>query len=241
MSPNSAKSRTVAVWDLPTRIFHWTLAVLILAAWVSYEFAEAIGDVTLKWHRVNGLLILILIVWRVLWGFAGSSTSRFTSFVAGPAAVLGYAKGLVSRTPHHYLGHNPLGALVILALLGVVSVIAAIGLFATDDNDLVGGPLYRLVTDGLSKWLTKQHEELFETILLPLIALHITANIIYGLIKKDPLIPAMITGRKPEAEYRDGLEAKLVSRPLLRAAVCLFASGIIVLGGILALGGSLKL
>ncbi len=105
----------------------------------------------------------------------------------------------------------------------------------------MGGPLYRLVSDDLSKWLTHQHEEIFEAVLLPLVALHIAANILYGLVKKEPLIPAMVKGSKPEAEYRDARQADIVTRPLLRAAVCLFASGISVLGSILALGGSLAL
>lgn len=231
----------VRAWDLPTRLFHWTLVLLILSAWVSYEFSEDLGDVTLVWHRANGLAILVLIVWRLLWGIAGSSTSRFASFVRAPAATLAYARSLVSGQAAHYLGHNPLGALMIVALLATVAAISVLGLFATDDNDLVGGPLYRLVGERGNVVATRTHDQLFHFVLLPLIAIHVTVNALYALVRNDPLIRAMITGRKPAASYADAPAADIVPHPLLRALACLVAAAVIVLGGILALGGRLTL
>lgn len=128
----------VPAWDLPTRAFHWTLLALIVWAWVSVSFAEALGDTTLVYHRANGLAILTLIVWRILWGFAGSSTSRFTGFVRGPITVASYAGALLRGRAPRYLGHNPMGGLMVLALLATVATIGSLGLFAVDDNDLVG-------------------------------------------------------------------------------------------------------
>lgn len=242
MSEHSDARVTVAAWDLPTRLFHWTLVLLIVSAWVSYEFAEDLGDVTLVWHRVNGLAALTLIVWRILWGIWGPPSARFASFVRGPAAVLAYAAGILSGSAARYLGHNPLGALMVVALLITVGVQAGFGLFATDDNDLVGGPLYRLVSEHGNERATAWHAFVFNFVLLPLAAVHVAVNLLYTFVKKEPLIPAMVTGRKPAARYADGKDAiPLGGRPLVRAFVCLIAAGVIVFGGILALGGRLAL
>lgn len=233
--------RSVRAWDLPTRLFHWTLLALILSAWVSFEFAEAIGDETLVWHRANGLAILTLIVWRLLWGVAGSSTARFSAFMRGPLAIATYAGALLKGRAPRYLGHNPLGALMIVALLATVAAIASFGLFATDDNDLVGGPLYRLVEESQNVRAARLHAFFFNFVLLPLVALHIAVNALYAVVKKEPLIRAMITGTKPAEAYADAPEAAIVTHPLARAAVLLILATALVLGGILALGGRLAL
>lgn len=235
------RTDSVRAWDLPTRAFHWTLLVLIVSAWTSYEFAERIGDETLIWHRANGLAILTLVVWRVLWGLVGSSTARFVSFVRKPSSAVHYAKGLLAGQGKRYLGHNPLGALMVLALLATLAIMASLGLFATDDNDLVGGPLYRLVGEAGNVRATRLHSFVFNFVLLPLAAVHIAAVLIYTLVKKEPLVQAMISGEKPAAPYADTPEATIVERPLLRAFVCLITAAAIVLGSILALGGSLVL
>lgn len=234
-------ARGVPAWDLPTRLFHWTLVLLIVSAWVSFEFAEDMGDETLVWHRANGLAILVLIVWRLLWGVWGSSTARFAGFVRGPAAVLAYVRGLLAGRAARYLGHNPLGALMVLALLATLAAQGGFGLFATDDNDLVGGPLYRLVDEAQNVRAARLHGFVFNFVLLPLVLLHIVVNTLYTLVKREPLIPAMLTGRKPAELYADAPEAAIATHPLLRALLCLIAAAVIVLGGILALGGRLAL
>ncbi|MCC7253089.1 cytochrome b/b6 domain-containing protein [Hyphomicrobium sp.] len=241
MSVTPHATPTVRAWDLPTRLFHWTLVLLIVSAWVSYEFAEDLGDDTLIWHRANGLAILTLIVWRLLWGIWGSSTARFSGFVRGPAAILAYARRLVGHGAARYLGHNPLGALMVLALLATLAIQGGFGLFATDDNDLVGGPLYRLVDEAQNVRAARMHGFVFNFVLVPLALLHITVNLLYTLVKKEPLIQAMLTGRKPAEPYADASEATIAAHPLLRALVCLVAAATIVLGGILALGGRLAL
>jgi len=235
----------VQVWDLPTRLFHWALAALVLSAWVSYEFAENLRDSTLVWHRANGLAVLILIVWRLLWGIWGPPTARFARFVRSPATILAYARALIGGRAARYLGHNPLGALMVLALLATVAVQAGFGLFATDDNDLVGGPLYRLVEEAQNVRAARLHGFVFNFVLLPLVALHIAANVLYAFGKKEPLIQAMVTGRKPAAPYADAADTASPSLTragsLVRALACLAAAAAIVLGGILALGGRLAL
>lgn len=236
ISPTHAR---VPVWDLPTRLFHWTLLLLLVWAWVSVNYAEALDDTLLVYHRANGLAILTLIVWRVLWGFTGSSTSRFTTFLRSPGSVARYAADLLRGRAARYLGHNPLGALMIVALLATVATIGTLGLFAVDDNDLVGGPLYRLVGESANISLTRRHDQVFHLVLLPLVILHITVNTLYTLVKREPLIQAMVTGRKPADTYADAPVANVQS--LARAGLCLVAAAAIVLGGILALGGSLKL
>ncbi len=236
---------SVCAWDVPTRLFHWTLAALILSAWVSYEFAEDLRDSALVWHRANGLAVLILIVWRLLWGIWGPPTARFRSFVRAPATVLAYARALVGGRAARYLGHNPLGALMVLALLAAVAVQAGFGLFATDDNDLVGGPLHRLVGEAQNVRAARLHGFVFHFVLLPLVALHVLANGLYTFGKKEPLIQAMVTGRKPAAPYADAAGAAPPSCGAVggygRALASLAAAAALVLGGILVLGGRLAL
>jgi cytochrome b len=138
-----------------------------------------------------------------------------------------------------YLGHNPLGAYMVLALLAAVAVQGSLGLFAVDDNDLTGGPLHRLVSEATNKWATRWHAWSFNYVIVTLAAVHIAANALYGIVKKEPLIRAMITGEKPAGAYEDAAEAAIVARPLARASVCLVIAAAIVAGTILALGGRL--
>lgn len=229
----------VAAWDLPTRIFHWLLALLVVSAWASYEFAEAIGDPRLVWHRWNGFAILNLVVWRLMWGLWGSSTSRFRNFVRGPGEIARYAGGLVRGTSPRYLGHNPAGALMVVALLAVTGASGVLGLFAVEENDLATGPLYGLVGEAMSQTLTRWHRLLFEPVLLVLISLHIAANVLYGVVKREPLIPAMISGRKPCESYADAPKAHIPPDALWRALLTLVAAKALVFGTIIAAGGKL--
>lgn len=229
----------VPAWDLPTRLFHWALVVLVASAWVSFQFSEEIGDTRLKWHRWNGLLLLTLIVWRLLWGMGGPPNVRFASFVRSPVAAAAYGRDLIRGIPRRFLGHNPIGAYMVLALLAVTGTIAGLGLFAVEENDLATGPLYRLAGNEIAKVATSWHRFLFEPVLLILITVHVAANVAYGVFKKEPLIPAMITGQRPAGIYEDSPADAVATRPLLRAVVCLAAAVALVFGGILALGGRL--
>lgn len=238
-SAEVAEATRVLAWDLPTRLFHWTLAALVLSAWVSFRYSENFSDHLLKWHRWNGLAVLTLLVWRVMWGFAGPPTARFASFVRGPGAAIGYGRDLLAGRPRRFLGHNPLGAFMVLALLAMLLAQSSLGLFTVEHNDLTAGPLYRLVSGATTKWASRWHHMVFDYILLPLIVLHILANVLYGLIKREPLIPAMITGRKPRADYEDAHAEARAGRPMVRALVLLALAAAIVLGGIRLLAGRL--
>lgn len=229
----------VRAWDVPTRAFHWLLVLLIIDAWASFRFAEAAGDSTMKWHRYNGYAVLVLLVWRILWGFVGSSTARWTHFVRWPWYALGYLFDLVRGRNRLFLGHNPLGSYMVLALLGAVALQATLGLMTVEHNDVTWGPLYKLVSEETYKSVTYYHTRLLNALILPLVAMHVVANVLYGVIKKDPLVPAMITGMKPARAYEDEAQARIVSRPGVRALVCLAIAALIVFGAIMALGGKI--
>lgn len=228
----------VRAWDLPTRVFHWLLVALVISAWVSFRYSENFGDHLLKWHRWNGLAILTLLVWRLLWGVAGPRHVRFAHFVRGGDPAIAYARDLFALRPPKYLGHNPLGALMVVALLAALIAQASLGLFTVEHNDLTAGPLYRLVSEATTKWASRWHDWLFHYLLLPLIAIHITANVLYGLVLKEPLIGAMITGRKPARVYVDG-DAAQSGGHVWRALALLLVSAILVLGTIRFLAGRL--
>ena len=231
------RGRSVAVWDLPTRLFHWGLVLTVLSTWPSFTYAERLGDPTLRWHRYNGYAILILITFRIIWGFVGSSTARWTSFVRWPWDAARYGIDLLRGANRKFLGHNPLGTYMVLALLVVVTGQAIIGLVVTEHNDTTWGPLYNLVSEDLGKRLRHWHVAGLYWMILPLAALHIVANSLYGLMKRDPLIRAMVTGHKPADDYEDADEAGLVRRPFSRAGVVLLLSAAIVFGAIMLLGG----
>jgi len=214
---------------------------LVVSAWVSFQYAEHLGDHRLRWHRANGVAIIVLLLWRVMWGFAGTSTSRFASFLYSPVAAARYAASLVGGRTRRFLGHNPLGAYVVFALLALASTQATLGLFTVEHNDIAAGPLYRFVTEEATKLASRWHRILFYYVLLPAVALHVTANVLYGLVKREPLIAAMVTGRKPNepAAFEDAQSADQPPRPLARAALLLTISAGLVLGPIFAVSGRL--
>jgi cytochrome b len=177
-----AGGTTGLVWDLPTRIFHWLLAALIAFSWWSAEYDHV------SWHILSGCAILTLLIFRLLWGVVGSSTARFAGFVRGPRAVASYVRGEWSG-----LGHSPLGALSVLALLGATAVQVGLGLVSEDEDGLYGGPLAGLVSIDVSEQAREIHEIWFY-VLLAVIALHVAAILYYRLRGRDLTLP-MITGR----------------------------------------------
>ncbi len=220
----------VKAWDLPTRLFHWLLALLILTAYVT---RKTMTD--LAWHKWTGYAILVLVVFRFLWGFAGSSTSRFSSFLYGPGAALRYGLDFLQRRPRPFLGHNPLGAVAIFLMLALVAAQGVLGLYAYDDHDSIdGGPLSGRVSEGLMATLTAWHIWLFYGLLYVVIA-HIAANVLYILWKGENLVGPMITGHKRAADFEDEPSAR--TAPLWRALVCLVFAAATVFGGIMLAGG----
>lgn len=169
------------MWDLPLRLFHWTLAGLIGFSWWSAENHH------MDWHIWSGFGVMTLLLFRLLWGFFGSSTARFSSFVRGPSAVRDYLGGKWQG-----IGHNPLGALSVIAMLVVIAAQVGLGLVAEDEDGLFAGPLASLVSFETSAAATEIHESLFNVI-LALIALHVAAILFYRL-RGQKLIMPMITG-----------------------------------------------
>ncbi len=174
----------VAVWDWPVRIVHWGLVVLIPWSWWTAE-----NDMLDK-HRASGLMILTLLLFRLIWGFAGSPTARFAGFVRAPAAVLAYLRG----APHNGFGHNPLGGWSVLAMFAALVGQVSLGLFAVDIDGLESGPLSRFVSFETGRAAAELHELLFNGI-LALVALHIAAILYYLIRRRTNLITPMLTGR----------------------------------------------
>jgi cytochrome b len=189
MSDKPETLQTVVVWDLPTRLFHWTLVALMIAQWWTAEESS-----TMDWHVWGGYAVLALVLFRLIWGFVGSETARFGDFIRGPGAALEYVRALLRGETPHYLGHNPLGAWSIVAMLVLLLAQAGTGLFANDDI-LIEGPLYAWVSKDTSDWLTSIHKLNFNLLLL-VIAVHLSAVLFYLLIKRENLIHPMLNGRK---------------------------------------------
>lgn len=228
----------VRVWDWPTRLFHWLLVTCFLSAWVSFEYAAELDDPTLKWHRWNGYAILVLLVFRFLWGFAGSSTARFGALPLAPASVLRYLRATATGRQRPFLGHNPLGSWMVLALLLGLLIQAGLGLFTLEHNEITAGPLQRLISFEATEVISEWHRAGFN-LLLALVCLHILANSLYQIVKRDPLVTAMLTGRKPARDYADALSARVPPKLALRAGLCLAAALLVVFGGITVAGGRL--
>jgi cytochrome b len=182
--PKRAPNR-IAVWDLPTRLFHWTLVALIAFSWWSAE------EEHFDWHIWSGLAIMSLLIFRLLWGLFGSSTARFVNFVRGPRGIVAYLKDMKGWRP---IGHSPLGALSVLAMLAALFVQVGLGLFSVDHDGLVEGPLAFLVGYDAAEEIAELHEDWFDVILI-LIGLHIVALLFYRLVLGKRLIGPMITGR----------------------------------------------
>jgi cytochrome b len=198
MSPSRLR-----VWDLPLRLFHWLLVLLIAALWLSAEYR------LMQWHRWFGYAATALLLFRILWGFAGSTTARFAAFVRGPRAVAAYLRGAAAAP-----GHNPLGGWSVLAMLIALLAQAGLGLFAVDVDGIESGPLARWVSFDAGRLAAEAHELLFNG-LLALLALHLGAVAFYRFIRHDDLVGAMIRGHRAWS----GPVPKLHFAPLSRALV----------------------
>jgi len=220
------------VWDLPVRLFHWSLVIVVTLLWISGEFGgldisgeiPVVGFVYLSnmdIHALLGQAVLVLVLFRILWGLVGSSTAKFSSFLSGPSRVFAeLCSFLRGKTPQS-LGHNALGGLMVVALLAVLAFQAVSGLFSADDF-FFSGPLASLVSSDTSDRLTGLHKQSF-SLLQVLIVLHIAA-IFYYLVRGHNLVGPMLSGRKKMvAENRE-----VAIAPWWRAMICFLVS----LGGV---------
>lgn len=187
----NTRSTSVRVWDLPTRVFHWALAASLVGSVVTAQ----IGGNAMVWHFRLGYLALGLLAFRFVWGLAGGRWSRFSSFLYSPAALLRYLRGQPRSGDRFEVGHNPLGALSVFALLGVLALQVGTGLFADDEIANVG-PLNRYISGETAGLLTGWHKDYGAPLLLGLVALHIAAIIFYRVVRRRDLIRSMLTGDK---------------------------------------------
>ncbi|UTH72959.1 cytochrome b/b6 domain-containing protein [Chromobacterium sp. IIBBL 290-4] len=211
-------SQQVKIWDAPTRLFHWTLVLLFAGMWFC---AEQGGD-WLQYHIYCGVALAALLVFRLIWGVVGSQTARFSNFVRGPRAILRYLKGEMPE--REAPGHNPLGGWMVVAMLLALLAQVGTGLFSADvDSYLYDGPLAKHIDGSLAESLTSVHKLLFNG-LLGLIALHVTAIILYRVVKKQNLVRPMLTGYKQMAGDKPKLH--FAHGALALAALLLSAGGI---------------
>lgn len=181
---SSAESaRPTRVWDLPTRLFHWAIVALIPLLWWS-ERSE-----NLDLHKLLGYAVAGLLIFRLYWGFAGSATARFAAFLRGPRAILEYLRGREVT-----VGHNPLGALSIIALLAALVTMVVSGLFIADEDSLEFGPFARFVGYDTQRFAARLHGMMFN-LLLALVFLHMAAVLVYQLAGRNLVVP-MLTGRQ---------------------------------------------
>lgn len=219
----------VRVWDLPTRLFHWTLMLCVIGSVVSAK----IGGNAMVWHFRFGYVVLTLLAFRLLWGLVGGHWSRFARFVYGPASLRRYLQGASRPDDHHEVGHSPLGALSVFALLALLAAQVGTGLFA-DDEIASSGPLVRFVSGATSSLATGWHKNWGQWLILAMVALHVLAIVFYRVRQGRDLVTPMIVGDKllpagvPAA--RDTLATRTLAVALL--AVCgALAAWVASLGG----------
>jgi cytochrome b len=193
--PSGRSRRGTLIWDLPLRISHWGLAASVLGAY----FTERAGPVAFRWHALCGYAVLVLAVFRVVWGWLGPAHARFSDFVRGPRAALAYLR----RQGPRYSGHNPLGGWMILLLLMLALAEAATGLPA-NDAIMNAGPFYGLVTPERSDAFTHWHAQLWP-VLVAAIAAHIAAAILYLWPGGTNLIAPLITGYRADVAPEAGI------------------------------------
>jgi len=217
---------SVRIWDLPTRLFHWLLAGCVLGLVVTGN----VGGSWMNWHLRFGYAVLTLLLFRVVWGFAGGHWSRFGTFLYGPSAFMRYLRG--RALPHERAGHNPLGALSVFGLLVVLAAQVGTGL-VSDDEIAFFGPLVGLVSNATVSTATWYHKEVGKLLVLALVVLHLGAIAFYRLFKGERLVGPMIHGDKHLAgslpESRDDTRSRLSA-----LVVLLICAGIVY--GIVSLG-----
>jgi cytochrome b len=185
------RMETVRVWDLPTRVFHWLLVAGVIGSIVSAK----IGGNAMFWHTRLGLMALALLVFRIVWGLIGGHWSRFANFIYLPRDVVAYLRGDPGPGGRYDVGHSPLGALSVFALLAILIVQVATGLVA-DDEIATTGPLARFVDGALSLQATSWHKTFGQYLIIAMVLLHIGATLFYLFKKGRNLIAPMWHGDK---------------------------------------------
>lgn len=203
---------TVRVWDLPTRFFHWALVACV----IGLVLTATIGGNWMNWHLRLGYAVLTLLLWRLLWGFVGGHWSRFSSFLYAPSTLLRYLRG--QGRVSDGIGHSPLGALSVFAMLAILLAQVGSGLFSDDDISF-SGPLVRFISGDTVALATSYHKNVGKFIVMGLVALHLVAIAFYRWVKKQHLVRPMMTGDKsvasPVPSARDDAATRLMALLLL--------------------------
>jgi cytochrome b len=202
----------VRVWDLPTRLFHWSLAACVIALVITGH----VGGGVMPWHARLGYTVLALLLFRIVWGFVGGRWSRFSSFVRSPRAVAAYLRG--QAHPDHLVGHNPLGALSVLAMLLFLLVQVGTGLVG-DDEIAFTGPLNRFVSTANGLAATWYHKRIGQWVIVALVAVHVAAVLFYLWKKGENLIRPMVRGDKTVAHAAAGSRDDAATRSLALAVL----------------------
>jgi cytochrome b len=182
-------TKPTRVWDLPTRIFHWTLVLAVIGLVITGN----VGGNAMVWHFRLGFCVLTLLLFRIVWGLVGGHWSRFASFIYAPSTLIAYMKG--RGKPEHSVGHNPMGAGSVFALLFFLLAQIGSGMMS-DDEIAAAGPLTKFVSNAMVTQATYYHKEIGKTVLIVLIALHLLAILFYLFKKKENLIKPMLHGDK---------------------------------------------
>ena len=215
---DSHEPARLMVWDLPLRAFHWALAVLFGAMWWTAE--EGMLDL----HRTAGYSVMALLLFRIIWGFAGSSTARFGSFVRGPRSVASYVRHeMLLRGGAPKFGHNPLGGWSVVAMLMLLMIQCLLGLFSVDVDGLESGPFSYLVEFDTGRLAAELHQIVFDALLV-IVALHILAVIFHMAWRRQNLIRPMISGYFPWSSEEPGM----ARQPLRFGFAILAGSGLAV-------------
>ena len=201
------------IWDIPIRLFHWLLVLLIGFMWVSGEQGW------LEYHMLAGYAILSLLVFRVVWGFVGSDTARFRFFLKSPVEAVRHLLHITKREPDTEIGHNAAGGWMVVGMLALLFAQVFTGLAANDDIS-IEGPLSRMAGKDWSDWLTSKHHLLFKVIQI-VVALHILAIVAYAILKRHDLVRPMITGKK---RMPGAMQAPRMMSPVLAGIIWVLAA-----------------
>ena len=204
---STTPTHRLRIWDLPTRLFHWLLA----ASTIALVITAKMGGNAMEWHLRLGHVVLALLLFRVLWGFAGGYWSRFGTFIPSPARLVRYLRG--QGTASDKAGHNPLGALSVIAMLLILAAQIGTGL-VSDDEIAFAGSLVRFVSGDTIGWATTWHKSWGQWLVYAIVGLHILAIVGYTVFKREKLVAAMVHGDKADQPQdlpasRDGWRALL--------------------------------
>lgn len=187
--PISGLILPMRIWDLPTRLFHWVLVLLLIASYVTIKLNM------IPLHMLCGQAILVLVLWRLVWGLVGSETARFSHFIRSPVAAIRHLLHFPRREPDTQIGHNEAGGWMVLGMLALLLAQITTGLLGRNDEDFIEGPLSKLIAAPLSEKLMSVHFIIFDAIKI-VVLLHVIAIIAYAVVKRHDLVRPMITGKK---------------------------------------------